>query len=198
MSEPGSVKASSHLTTVMYIERLHGDEGVERIYGAISIEEADLLRKLRAKDWCPLPAYTNYMLAADEIYGQGDLALCRELGHASARWQIPGLVRAAMRMFSPLQMVNHFQSGWSRMMDRGRAEATQTGDTSLVLRIHEFDPFHRAVCERLCGFFAATVEMTGGRNPSVAHPRCVATGNLVCEFAVSWLQRRPTLGSKDS
>ena len=192
--EPGRIKASSHQSTTLYLERVHGEEAVERCYAAVDPKEAELLRNLRAKDWCPLPAFCHYLLAADELYGQGDLALCRDMGQASAKWQIPGLVRVAMRLFSPLQMINHIPDLWGKLMDKGRIEVAQTSETSGFIRVHEFHPFHRAMCERLVGFITAGLELTGGRNPSVAHPRCVTADNLVCEYACSWLQRRPTLG----
>jgi uncharacterized protein (TIGR02265 family) len=192
--EPGNIIGSSHQGTTLYLERTQGPDAVDRVYAAIDAKEAEVLRKIRAKDWCPLPAFCHYMLAADEMFGHADLALCREIGNASARWQIPGIVRLAMRLFSPLQMLNHIPTLWSRIMDRGRVESLETGPTSVVFRLHEFDPFHRGMCERLAGFIAGGVELTGGREPSVAHTRCVTADNLVCEYAVSWLQRRPTLG----
>jgi hypothetical protein len=182
--EPGNIKGSSHQSTTLYLERAHGEEAPERCYAAID----------PGKDWCALPAFCHYLLAADELYGQGDLALCRDIGQASARWQIPALLRMAIKFFSPMQGLNHIPTVWNRLMDRGRVESIETGPTSVVFRLHEFDPFHRAMCERLSGFIAGAVELTGGRDPSVAHTRCVTAGNLVCEYAVSWLQRRPTLG----
>jgi hypothetical protein len=194
VAEPGNIKGSSHQGTTLYLERLHGEDGVERVYAAIDPAEAEMLRKIRARDWCPLPAFCHYMLAADELFGQGDLALCRELGQASARWQIPALLRVAIKFFSPLQGLNHIPSVWSRLMDRGRVESIETSPTSVIFRLYEFEPYHRAMCERLAGFIMGAVEMTGGRDVQVVHTRCVTAGNLVCEYAVSWLQRRPTLG----
>src|SRR5690242_16835234 len=99
----------------MYLERAYGEEAVERCYAAIDPQEAELLRKIRGKDWCTLPAFCHFLLAADELYGQGDLALCREIGQASARWQIPALVRVAIKFFSPMQGLNHIPTVWSRL-----------------------------------------------------------------------------------
>jgi hypothetical protein len=183
------VRGSSHQTTTLFIAQQFGDEAIDLVYSDLPARDSELLRIVRATDWCPLRPYADYMVAADKRLGKGDLDLCREIGFASSRWQAAELRKDALRTHAPRKVIAGIQKAWEKLYDRGKWEPDWHADTAVQMRLCEFDPVNPAVCARFAGFFRGALDLAGAHIPDVSHVACVTQGAPTCDFLLVWTPR---------
>jgi hypothetical protein len=63
----------------------------------------------------------------------------------------------------------------------------KTGARSAVLRTVGAESVTEADCLTIIGWHQRAIEMSGGRDVHVEHPKCRARGNGYCEYLCSWL-----------
>ena len=96
------------------------------------------------------------------------------------------LYRGLLRKASPLEFLTQQISLFQRYYRPGDMILMEEADGWASTRLLGFASTDSLFCRRLTGGWHAALEIAGGRNVSVRHPRCVNEGDLFCEWSLVW------------
>ena len=170
----------------MFTEQRFGLEAVEHCLRQLDESDQAILRSLIPMGWYPLEPTVQFMRVLDDLYGSGDLRLCREIGMFSAEWQLTVLHRFVMWLKPVEWLMHRGMTNWRQSHDTGRWETEQLGPTHIVGRLYEFAVADLAWCVRLAGFLERAVSLTGAQNVEISETRCRARGGECCKFVGRW------------
>jgi hypothetical protein len=179
-------KGVIYLASMEFIATRFGREGLAHVMGEVSAEDAEILRAVVAAGWYPIEPLLHMRRQMDRMYGQGDLAMVRDLGRFSGDWQMHSVLKPFLRLTSPHWLVERGIRVWRQYHDSGSWEFLRVEPKLLRARVSEFIA-DEAWCVGFCGFLERAVELTGGKEARCKHPRCRGRGDTVCEFEGSWL-----------
>lgn len=164
----------------------HGDAGQARLLEALSAESrAAIERHILPHGWVPMRTFIDVNVAADQLFGAGDLSLCQEMGAWAARENVPRLFKLFYRLGSPSYLFERSPKLWSAHYDSGRLEI-RSGDADAQASLLDFVEPHRAHCLSVLGWISATVELAGKRVTESSEVSCRTQGAASCELRVSW------------
>jgi hypothetical protein len=181
------VKGSALLARLQFVRERHGVEGLERLLTGLSPEQQRLLRgDLLPHAWAPYQDFIDLCTAIDRLFGQGDLALCYEMGRHAAEQNLPTLYRIFYRLGSPLYIFRKAARVWEVHYDTGRLVPIQEGERQVRIRVLDFERPHRAHCLSIKGWAARSVEMSGAVIDDMKEDRCRVWGDNACEMWLRW------------
>ena len=70
--------------------------------------------------------------------------------------------------------------------DSGEMQVVKTGPKEASVRLVGFDQPSPALCDRLMGWMERVIELAGGTEVSMQHPRCMARYDKFCVYEASW------------
>lgn len=170
----------------MFTEQRFGAEAVERVLGALSAADRQILEGAALVGWYPVEPVMAYHHKLDQLYGHGDLDLCVEVGKFSAEWALNTVLKFFVRFRTPHWLMERSASLWGRYHDSGRWEILNDPNVPLLARLHGFEVRDPAFCARFRGWLIRAVELTGAKEPRVVEPACSCRGQAYCEYQVRW------------
>ncbi|MDD9967990.1 MAG: hypothetical protein OXR73_17270 [Myxococcales bacterium] len=179
-------KGTIYLSTALFTEQRFGSEATNRVIAALPEEDQQVLRDVTAIGWYPTAPIMAFHRKLDELYGSGDLALCVEVGKFSAEWTLNAVLKMFLRFRTPNWLMERSSSLWVRFHDSGRWEILEDPNVPLLARLHDFKVRDEAFCARFQGWLHGAIELTGGKEAHVTHPRCACKGGRFCEFNGRW------------
>lgn len=185
-----NIKGSAITARVRYVREHYGEPGVRRLKDALG---ADARRRLDEKvmphDWVPLGTFFEVCTEIDRLYGQGDLALCRELGRYAAKVNLPTLYRIFYALGSPRFILARAPRVWDVHYDSGRIAASFEARSPLesaALVVRDFAVPHRAHCLSVLGWAERSVELSGGTITEASEVTCRLRGDDACRFSITY------------
>jgi hypothetical protein len=151
----------------------------------LSTGDQQVLSEIVAVGWYDLELYARLMRAVDQRYGNGDLALLDDLGRFEAEADYRGIFRLFFRMASPAYMVEKTADYWRRFHDAGEWSIERRGATSVWGALSGWG-VDAALCRELVAYVKRAIELVGGRDVALEHPRCRSRGAARCEYLMSW------------
>ena len=151
----------------------------------MSASDQLVLAEVVAVGWYDLELYARLIRALDERYGKGDLALLDELGRFEAESDYRGIFRLFFRMASPAYMVEKTADYWRRFHDAGQWAIERRGATAVWGALTSWG-VDEALCRELVAYVKRAIELVGGKDVALEHPRCRARGATRCEYLMSW------------
>jgi len=139
--------------------------------------------------WYPFSSFVDLNLKADRLFGQSDLALCREMGRDAAKTNLPTLYRIFYRVGSPEFALDKVASVWRQHHDTGHSTVVFPGPGRASYQVHEFAAPHATLCRSLEGFLHGSLEVMALRDIDVRHVHCRLDGAAVCEYEGTWTPR---------
>jgi len=139
--------------------------------------------------WYPFSCFVDLNLKADRLFGNGDLAICREMGREAAKANLPTLYRIFYRVGSPEFVLDKVASVWRQHHDTGHSTVVFPGPNRASYQVHEFAAPHPTLCRSLEGFLHGSLEVMGLRDTEVHHVHCRLDGAAVCEYEGTWKPR---------
>jgi hypothetical protein len=184
---PVHIKGLVLKSRVDFLQRSHGEGGWERLLAELSPETRSALADgVLISSWYPLGIALELVNAADRMFGKGDLALAREMGRHSAQTALQGAHQSFARENDPSFVMRMAPLLWTQNYDSGRLESIQTGPTSSLTRVFDFEEPHAAVCLAMVGWIEAAIEIWGGTDVKVEERKCRLHGAAHCEIVESW------------
>lgn len=181
------VKGSALLARLQFVEERHGAEGLARLFAAFSPDQRSRLQnELMPHAWASFDDFVDLSVAIDRLFGQGDMALCYEMGRYSAEKNLPTLYRIFYRLGSPLYIFRKAARVWEVHYDSGRLAPVQEAERQVRIRVLDFERPHRAHCLSIKGWAARSVEMSGAVIEDMAEDRCRLWGDPTCEMWLRW------------
>lgn len=170
-----------------FVESRFGAEGKAKLLPALDEEARSCCqRMLLSSEWVPFRVQVHLYEAIDRVFGNGDLALCWQVGRFTSEYEMSTI----NHIFLKLGKLEHWMRAaglmWGRYYSAGRLEVGEFTKKSGVLYVREFDPISRAFCMDLAGWFERTAELSGEKDVRLVHSECVLLGGHDCVYRASW------------
>lgn len=181
------VKGSAVLARMQFIEERFGPGASTKLRSALdSSAQAALDARILPHSWVPYDLFVDLSVRIDELFGNGDLSLCYELGRYAAGVNLPTLYRIFYKLGTPHFIFRKAARVWEVHYDSGRLIPTEEGEKAIRIKILDFDRPHRAHCLSVKGWAARSIEMSGAVLDSIKEERCRLWGDGACEMTLSW------------
>jgi hypothetical protein len=181
------VKGSAVTSRVRYVRERFGEAAYRRLRDALVSEHKELLDgRVLPHAWVPYHLFIAVNIEADRIFGKGDLALCFEMAKYGAEVNLPTLYRIFYRLNTPQFIFKKAARLWEVHYSSGRLVPTDETETSIRMRIEDFDEPHPAHCLSVLGWAVRSVELSGATVTGYAEERCRTRGDDACEMRISW------------
>ena len=179
-------KGTIYTSAQLFTESRFGADAVARVHAKLPAADRHVLTGITSIGWYPIEPVMAYHHKLDELFGNGNLNVCVELGKFSAEWALNTVLKFFIRFRTPSWLLERSGSLWSRYHDSGKWEVMASPNLQLSARLHDFQVRDPAFCARFRGWLHRAVELTGGRNPDVREPLCICKGERYCEYRARW------------
>jgi hypothetical protein len=180
------IRGSSFLSTIRFVKETYGAEAHDRVLAALPVQcAATFLGPMRDASWKPIEDLLAYMETAKALLAPGDAAFHKNVGLFVGHQ----MARSAFRIFlgsDPLTSISRSAFMWRFLYDAGRVEIASREPGRIVMRIHDFQPPSRAICERVVGFLTGCMDVVQARNGAVRETACVFEGDAYHEWTGTW------------
>lgn len=180
------VKGSAITARIRFVRDRFGEQAYRRLKAALPEEDrATIDARVLPHSWVPFGLFVDINEKADELFGRGDLGLCREMGRYSAEVNLPTLYRIFYRFGTPSFIIRKAARLWDVHYSSGRLEVDSEPD-GVRLRIEGFATPHRAHCLSVLGWAERSAELSGADIVYSEEERCRTRGDDVCEIVARW------------
>ncbi|GAB4202527.1 MAG: hypothetical protein OHK0013_15920 [Sandaracinaceae bacterium] len=170
-----------------YVEEQYGRRGLDDV--AARLPDEALRRSFLEP---PLPmswARVGTVVAIDHAIFEGpmggSLGRMRHFGGEIAKYDVPSLYRAFIRLGTPSFVLSKIGLVWSMYFRKG-ALTTELRDGSADIHLRGL-VLPAYLCQHgISGWLDATLELVEARAPVVRHGRCVHAGDDHCVWTASW------------
>jgi predicted hydrocarbon binding protein len=136
--------------------------------------------------WVDFAQFVESSELVCKLFGDGDLALAREIGRFGAETNM-GIWRSLVyRVLSPQTVLGIASGLWDHHYQGGRLVTSPEGTHGVRVRIEDFPLSHRAHCLAIEGWVERTIELGRPRRVHVAERTCRLRGETACEFIAEW------------
>jgi hypothetical protein len=135
--------------------------------------------------WYPEVYLRDLLVGADRVLGKGDLALCEQLGHFSARNDLGGVYKTLLYPDDPWKTLTSLPAVWDLMHNTGVVELEQTEGGARVV-VKGFALPNAPMCALLRGWLAEATIMAGGGSVAVVEESCRLRAQEACVYLVRW------------
>ena len=183
-----AIKGASLQARLRYVENLAGADALSRILGTLSSADRKTLQHgLWPSSLCDLELSARLDEAiAQEMDPENPVAVFRELGRSSADRNLRGVHKVFARGQSPHDFLSSFPSVRATYYSDGVGTFRKTGDATAIFRVSGATSQTTADCESTAGYLQRAIEILGGQNAYVEHPKCSGRGDDYCEFSCGW------------
>jgi hypothetical protein len=182
-----NVKGSALASRVLWVRLERGEAGLARLVARASPAlRATIERGVEKARWYPFEQFIELNLAIDQLFGNGDLALVRQLGRYGADANLTTIYRLFFKVGTVHWILGRAVRLWDAHYDSGRMGVVPRGPTSALLRIHAFATPHPAHCLSVLGWCERSIELSGGKHPVMEETRCRTRGDELCQIKATW------------
>ena len=128
------------------------------------------------------------MTTADRMFGEGDLALCEEMGRYSAEHTLTGVFRGLFFKFGSVNFIlKRAAKAWRSHYDSGLMEVveSQTGEAEMRLSQLPDGQLHDCICFGIKGWMIRAIELIGSEIKSYEMIKDQPEPGMVT-FKASW------------
>lgn len=180
-----NVRGTTILNTVRFVKERYGFEAHDRVVRELPRKHwGTFLGSVREASWKPAEDLAAYMEKAREILAPGETEFFRDVGRMAGQLNRDTAFVAMFR--DPEIATRQAPVIWRAFWDAGRLEVMSRTDNEIVIRIHDFPQPHRALCDRIAGFWEGSFSAWGARNAKVVETACVLEGDRYCEMRARW------------
>jgi len=182
-----NVKGTAFSSRLLWVRLNHGQEGVERLAGAVTPELGRLLRDGAVMSkWYPFEQFVELNLAIDRTWGRGDMALIKSLGRHGADANLTTIYRLFYKVGTVKWILARASRLWGLHYDSGTLHVDMYPGREVGLRIEDFETPHQAHCLSVLGWAERSIELSGGGDVKIAEITCRTRGGPLCRFRASW------------
>jgi hypothetical protein len=180
-TEPTTV-AYSFLSVRSYIESTYGAGSFRLVRSAIAERFPQFPPVISPGAWYPTAALTAILDAAHDHFGPEDFY--ERCGRAIVKDEVNVFMRFALRLTSPLWILEKANDTWRSAQTHGRWEISgKRGEANALLLDY---PGTAGYCRLLTAYFEVLLGLTGASGLTVVHPKCRHRGEGACLFVARW------------
>ena len=135
--------------------------------------------------WYPEACLVRLLVAADRVFGEGNLALCRAFGRASAQQVLQTVYKTAVVPGDVLASLRILAVSWSFIHNTGTVAVETPSDGLVRVIVKDFGLPSPAICVVFAGWIEGKVQVAGGKC-QVVEEECRLRGQQACVYAVQW------------
>ena len=184
--EVNQVKGVVVVATLRFLEERFGGETLRSLLAELEPGDRAAFDTPLVSAWYPLPSVLRLMRVAHRRFGAQMPGMFREMGRASADYGFSTVYRVFFKLGSPQFIISRGSRVFSTYFRRGRLDVVEAGPGFSNAEMREFEDGGPEYCERILGWIARTLELSGAKQSRVAHVRCVHRGDPVCRFEGTW------------
>lgn len=156
----------------------------QKVLDSLPPDEASEIDTSIAVGWYEVALFATLLRAVDEVCGNGDLGLMREIGAYEANQDMNRVLRIFLRVLAPSHIFTAEAHLWRHFQDAGAWSWTKVpGGVDATLSGWVIDD---ALLEELAGYLARMLEFTGGRHVTVRYRIPSLEGVKGCAFEYRW------------
>jgi len=180
-----NVRGTTILNTVRFVKERYGQDAHDRVVRSLPQNHwGTFLGPVREASWKPAADLAAYMEKAQEVLAPGDPEFFRDVGRMAGQLNRDTAFVAMFR--DPETATRQAPIIWRAFWDAGRLEVVSSAEREIVIRIHDFPEPHRALCDRIVGFWEGSFTAWGALSPRVVETACVLEGGRYCEMQARW------------
>ncbi|MEM9487508.1 MAG: 4-vinyl reductase [Myxococcota bacterium] len=186
------VKGSSIASRIVWVRLSYGEQGLAMLRDQLAPGDTELAELLDSGPdiaaWYDLEHFLVLNEAIDRHFGDGDLALVRELGRHAAEASLTTLFRMFFKSGTVHWILSKASRLWGMHYDSGRLLVREFPGPILEveLEIADFARPHRIHCVSVQGWVERAAELSGVPRASLCEVDCRALGDQRCRFRLKW------------
>lgn len=172
-----------------FLKQHYGESAVNEAIKTLDTEDRLLLMSpFLASSWYSYDTLHVLRRLTRPLATASDTNLAQKIGSFMAEYVFTGVYKSLLAKDPEAQVKKFSWIGEFFFQDARQLETEMTGDACCLVRYRYESGASptRAICESLTGFWSRTLELAGATNVKAAHPKCLAAGDSVCEFAFDW------------
>lgn len=159
----GRAKGSNMHHMRSFVLERWGPEGMERVFEALSPDDAAEVRALVPMTWHDLGLQHRLLRVIDEVHGDGDGSLVEEIGTYEADRDLKLIHRLFLRMANPAYVLEKAGEYWGRFYDTGTWEVTRHSPQRATGVLRGCAPFDPLFAVYLHSYIRRLFELVGAR-----------------------------------
>lgn len=185
--QPCQIKGSSIAARLRWLRLHHGEGGVDALSAKASPGLVEILAHgAKLASWYPIEHFVELCQAIDRHFGDGDLAMVKELGRYAAEANLTTVFRLFFRVGTVNWTLSRASRLWRMHYNTGQLLVREFPDTEVELEIRDFAIPSRVHCLSVQGWAERAAELTGAREVVLREVDCRARGDERCRFRVDW------------
>ena len=173
-------------STLDYLAHALPPSEYAEVLSRLSAEERAWLERASLTDDVPYSVALSLWRSADAALRLLDPQWVERAGAESIRIRGMQFYSGLLKKPTPVEFFAQHISLFQRYYRPGDMIITEKGAGRATARMVGFEAGDRLFCRRLTGGWLAGMQISGGREPTVSHARCVLEGDLFCEWEVRW------------
>jgi hypothetical protein len=157
-----------------------GDDAWPRVLGELepSTREAAKAGFLETR-WYPYAVLIDLSATADRVLGQGDMALCHQMGRFSCNITLTTVHRLLLKFGNLGHLVDRAATAWRVQFDTAEIVVHEKSRDLYVFELRGVPQPHRAHCAAITGWMERAAELSG-EDDFEWQEKCKASGDNYC------------------
>ncbi|MFC1725444.1 hypothetical protein ACFL4T_07435 [candidate division KSB1 bacterium] len=122
-----------------------------------------------------------------EMFYNNDLRGAFECGKYSAEYGLKGIYKVLVKLSSPEILINRATKIIQNYYEPSEVEVMELGLSKIIVRITEFSEMEHCIEQRIAGWMARAIEITGKKLVRVKVTKSLVQNDPFSEFEISWL-----------
>ncbi len=181
------VKGNLMAKRAWYVRRYYGDDGFDAVVSKLEGEAREfMLTPPLTMSWCSFGTMMDIGRAILEGPMKGDSLKMKHFGGEIAKHDLPTLYKILFKVGSPAFVMRRMNIAATQYIQDSSLTAETPSDQRAVLTLGK-----RLWPMYFCtygapGWYAAAVELSGGKQVNVEHTECRHKNGSVCRWEVTW------------
>jgi hypothetical protein len=181
------VKGVALLSRLAVIKEKYGVESLNSVLGNMKPQHREVLGNAIPSTWYDGEIYVDFNRAIQKTLGRKDHDIMEHIGEMSAEAGLLGIYSSRLKVGDVRQTLTRAPVLWKSFHDTGEPIVELDPDRNqAVFRIADYELPHPESFKNLVGWVRRMVELSGGKNASVAERKCICRGDDCCEMFATW------------
>jgi uncharacterized protein (TIGR02265 family) len=182
------IKGSVLVTRLNMLRKFGGPACVQQVLQRLSAADRKVLEGIVLPiGWYSLELNARFDAAIADVLSPSDRKRAYvDMGRASAEENLTGPHHVFIRKGDPHFLLSHSPEIYRLYYAVGSRSYEKTGARTAVLRTVGAEGVTAEDCLTIVGWYQRAIELSGGRNVRVTHPKCLARQAPFCEYHCDW------------
>ena len=179
-----NVKGSKISLKLAFVKEYYGDDALARLLKSMPPEDQLALRMILDAGWYPIDLYHRTVIAICKVLARGDESVYTTIGHHSAQLSLDSVYKV-FRAKNPITVLKNMVPLHSLMNDPGEMRVIPICENQCTVEVLKPESMVE-ICKVAKAFYYRSVELAGGMDIKIKHPRCTGLGHALCQFDIAW------------